>query len=278
VTGEAPILDVWEGRPVEEWRSEWRLPRLLIYRRTVSTNDTARALAEAGAPPFTTIIAEEQSRGRGRFGRPWFAPHGSALLLTVLLPAPGAATAPGASLRLGVATARAIERTTGQSVSLKWPNDVLSPDGRKLAGILCESMVGPGGGALVAGIGINVNQTERDWPVELRTSATSLRQLTGDYVNRAALASALIAEIRAQAPRMASILDPATNDEFLRRDVLRGQPILLDGVPAGVARGIAADGALRLHGPHGEQHVWSGTVRIDRAANGRHLPADESLS
>jgi BirA family biotin operon repressor/biotin-[acetyl-CoA-carboxylase] ligase len=273
VTGDS--LETWEGRPVEDWRETWHLPRLLIYQRTPSTNDVGRALAESGAPPFTTIIANEQTQGHGRFGRPWIAPRDAALLFTILLPAPAAATMPTASIRLGVATARAIESVIGTSVSLKWPNDVFSRDGRKCAGILCETTAGgTGATALVAGIGINVNQSDADWPTELRDQAVSLCQLAGHTIDRPSLALALLHEIRLQAPLIGSVLDEPTNEDFQRRDILFSRPILVDGKAVGIAAGVAEDGALRVRTRAGERLIWSGTVRIDKDSMSNTEPAE----
>ena len=114
-----------------------RLGRSLVVRaRTGSTNDDVWAVALAGAPDGTAVVADDQTRGRGREGRVWHQAPGRGLALSVLLvagrPAPG--TAP---LVAGLALVRALE-ACGAEVELKWPNDVMSR-GRKLAGILCES-------------------------------------------------------------------------------------------------------------------------------------------
>ncbi|MDQ6743619.1 MAG: biotin--[acetyl-CoA-carboxylase] ligase [Candidatus Dormibacteraeota bacterium] len=111
--------------------------RLIRLASTPSTQDAAR-----GLPLGSVVVADQQTAGRGRLGRRWDAPPGSALLASFVLP-----SRPLASLAAGVAAAVAC----GESVRLKWPNDLLI-DGRKLAGILVEQR----GGRCVVGIGVNL--------------------------------------------------------------------------------------------------------------------------
>src|SRR4051794_37248770 len=136
------------------------------HRVTDSTNERAKELADAGAPHGTLVTADEQEAGRGRQGRVWTAPPGSAVLMSLilrdlderhaLLPLAGA-----------VAVCEACEAVAPR---VKWPNDVWI-DGRKVAGILIEGR--PQEGWAVLGIGVNVG-TEA-FPAELAEIATSLR-------------------------------------------------------------------------------------------------------
>lgn len=263
-------LDAWAGRPVASLRSAWKVPHLHALERVGSTNDIARALAEDGAPALTVVLAESQSAGRGRFGRAWTAPHGSSLLISIVLRAPGGpGAAPSAApLRVGLATALAVERATGVPARLKWPNDVQAPDGRKLAGVLCEAATGARGSFVVAGIGINVNQLEGDWPPDLIGRATSLRELVSAPVDRAALAHALLDALRSDADAIDRPLGPAERNEWHRRDALRQLPVHVDGEPAGTADGVSPQGALRLRTSRGPRLLWSGTVRPSTAAAG----------
>jgi BirA family biotin operon repressor/biotin-[acetyl-CoA-carboxylase] ligase len=119
-------------------------PRLHL-RETTSTNDRARALAIAGAPHGTLVTSGVQTAGRGRQGRAWVAPAGSALLLSLVLREHDALI----SLRAGLAVAD----LAGEAARVKWPNDVLV-DERKVAGILAEGR--PQEGWAVLGIGVNV--------------------------------------------------------------------------------------------------------------------------
>lgn len=135
-----------------------------IHRRlTGSTNADAQALAIAGAPHGTLVTAAEQTDGRGREGRSWFSPPGSALLCSLVL-----RDAPSLlSLRAGVAVAEVV----GPDAMVKWPNDVLV-GGRKVSGILVEAR--PREGWSVLGIGINVAVALAELPEDVRDTAGTL--------------------------------------------------------------------------------------------------------
>jgi len=260
-------LTVWEGRPVQEWREAWGAPTLVVLDAVGSTNDVARALAEDGAPSGTAVLAEHQTAGRGRAGRRWHAPHGTALLLSVVLRPPAgraAGSAPGAiPLRIGLAVARAAEAVAGVSLGLKWPNDVVAPDAGKVAGILCEAASGAGGGFVVAGIGVNVNQRPEDFPSDVRATATSLAAVAGRTVSRAELCGAILVALREAGDRFAAPLEPHELRAIAERDALFGRNVNVDGVPRGTAVGIAPDGALLVRDETGDVGaVYSGTVRV----------------
>lgn len=264
VEPEACALARWEGGDVDAWSRRWGVPRLLLFDRVGSTNDIASALARDGAAAGTTVLAEEQSAGRGRHGRRWHAPAGRALLLsTILRPRP--ATAPGTlPLRAGIAVARAIESCTGARCGIEWPNDVLV-DGRKVAGILCEaSLGGDDGGFVVVGIGINVALEEADFPDgEVRRRATSLWLATGRPVDRGRLAGAVLRELMTGPGHDAGQLRGDVAAELARRDTLRGRVVVEpDGRRLGVGDGVDPDGALRLRQPDGSvRRLTAGSVR-----------------
>ncbi|HEY8470491.1 MAG TPA: biotin--[acetyl-CoA-carboxylase] ligase [Longimicrobiales bacterium] len=260
--------ETWEGQPCEHWRSLWAVPGLLLFRTVSSTNDVARELAEAGAPEGTAVLADHQTAGRGRGGRRWHAPPGRAILLSIVLrPARFGAeeVAPGVlPLLVGLAVARAIGRIARIRAGIKWPNDVLLPDGGKVAGILCEgALTGGSGGYVVAGIGINVCQTADELPAEPGAEATSLLLATGRRVSRSALAGRVIAEVRRIAAHGARPLDAGLLAGIRRRDVLRGRAVTVDGRDRGTVQGIAADGSLLLRDPGGRVvAIRSGTIRV----------------
>ncbi len=251
----------WEGRAVEEWRAAWGLPRLVVHDAVESTNDIARALAEAGAPAGTTVLADHQTRGRGQHGRAWHARPGHAVLLSVVLrPRSGPDRSPGVlPIRVGLAAARALARVTGVAPGLKWPNDLVAGGG-KLGGILCEGALAGNRFFVVAGIGVNVLQGERDFPPGFDPPPVSLA-LLGAPAGRAAVAGALAAELAALGEDAARALSPDELREFADRDILRGRPISLDGAPLGVAVGLAPDGALLVDTPTGRTALRSGRVR-----------------
>lgn len=136
-------------------------------------------------------VAEEQTEGRGRLGRRWFAPPRTSILCSVLIePAVAEPRLPELSIVAGEATGEAIARSTGLEPRIKLPNDVLLGD-RKVAGILAEAREG----RVVLGIGINVNVPEEDLPTELETLATSLLAELGRPVDRAELLVTLLAAL-----------------------------------------------------------------------------------
>lgn len=145
----------------------------VFFEKTVSTTmDVSRALAAAGEPHGTIIIADFQEAGRGRIrDRTWDAKEKENLLFTILLRYANIEKIPSAlSLRTGLAVSLAIEDFAPAligRVKVKWPNDVLI-DSKKVTGILCEA----DGGIVHIGIGINVAQTE--FPAPLNEKATSI--------------------------------------------------------------------------------------------------------
>ena len=138
-------------------------------------------------PEGAVAVAEHQTRGRGRSGRSWEDEPGRSLLFSVLL-RPGEGTLPQLSLVTALATAEALQAASGVSASLKWPNDVLL-DGRKVAGILLEASEG----AVIAGVGVNVNQDAGDLPAETRFPATSLFLASGHAYDRGAILVGILA-------------------------------------------------------------------------------------
>jgi BirA family biotin operon repressor/biotin-[acetyl-CoA-carboxylase] ligase len=135
--------------------------RLDVLAQTGSTNDDLLAAARAGAAEGAVLVAEHQTRGRGRQGRQWVSRTGSALIFSVLLRPAAVPPADRGWLPLltGVAVARALRQVAGVDAALKWPNDVLA-DGAKLAGILAEQA----GEAIVIGVGLNVAATRDELP------------------------------------------------------------------------------------------------------------------
>lgn len=142
---------------------------------TASTNADVAAAARTGAAEGHAVVADHQSAGRGRLGRRWEAPPGAALAASFLLRPDGvpAARWPWLPLLVGVACAEAIAKAAGVDAVLKWPNDVLLTDGRKLAGILVERVDTPPGAAAVVGVGLNVSQRPDQLPPGAASLATA---------------------------------------------------------------------------------------------------------
>jgi BirA family biotin operon repressor/biotin-[acetyl-CoA-carboxylase] ligase len=220
-------------------------PRLHL-RATTSTNDRARALAQAGAPHGTLVTASEQTTGRGRQGRTWSAPAGQALLMSLVLRE--------APPLLPLAAALAVAEIAGPTAQIKWPNDVLV-DGRKVAGILAEGR--PQEGWTVLGIGLNVALALEDLPPELQASAGTLGLPPSEV--EPTLDRLLEGLGRALTLEPAGVLHA-----YRARDGLRGQDVRWAG---GNGRAAGIDGAGRLVvelAGGGRTALDAGEVHLDR--------------
>jgi len=214
-----------------------RFGRPYLYRtRCTSTQE----LLGADLPEGAAAVCEEQTAGRGRLGRTWSAPAGTSLLCSLLLRPPPERRAPELALVAGVAAAEAIEQTAGLAVSIKWPNDLLL-DGRKAGGILAEAR----DGAVVLGIGLNVNQTAEELPTDTRLPPASLRVALGSELDRPALLASLLARLEAHYDAWLGLGLAAALPELERRDFLRGRRVRVGGA-TGVAAGLDALGRLLL--------------------------------
>ncbi|PQP82002.1 biotin--[acetyl-CoA-carboxylase] ligase [Paenibacillus sp. PCH8] len=170
--------------------------KAVLLASTSSTQGDVLKLAEQGQGEGAVVIAEEQTVGRGRFGRKWFSPAGKGIWMSVLLrPDLPLQNTPQLTLLTGVAVCRAVRACTGADAGIKWPNDLLI-DGRKVCGILLESTVEDHQVRYcIAGIGVDVNFDPGDYPEELSTIATSLKMETGQTVDRTKLAAAILTEL-----------------------------------------------------------------------------------
>ncbi|NMI07076.1 biotin--[acetyl-CoA-carboxylase] ligase [Paenibacillus sp. SZ31] len=170
--------------------------KAILLTSTLSTQGDVLKLAEQGQAEGAVVIAEEQTGGRGRFGRKWFSPPGKGIWMSVLLrPDLPLQHTPQLTLLAGVAVCRAVRACTGADAGIKWPNDLLI-DGRKVCGILLESTVEDHEVRYcIAGIGVDVNFDSEDYPEDLTTIATSLKMETGKPVDRTQLTAAILTEL-----------------------------------------------------------------------------------
>jgi BirA family biotin operon repressor/biotin-[acetyl-CoA-carboxylase] ligase len=245
---------------------------------TASTNDDllarVRAADAAGATSFAPclLVADAQSAGRGRHGRHWHAAPGCSLTFSLAWQ-PRRAELGGLSLAVGTALADALEPPGGAPrIGIKWPNDLWLVDrakeprstaGRKLAGILVETA--PLGSARVAVIGVGVNVVAQ----AVEDAASGVASL--DEIEPGATPASTLARV---APALWSALAcfddqglAAFADRFAARDVLRGRAVVAaSGDVAGVAAGIAADGALLVDTGERVVAVTSGEWRLRLAA------------
>ena len=251
--GPGPDRTHWQGEPVSVWERLLGIPRLEVWSSLPSTNDRGRALVREGAPPWTVVVAEAQSAGRGRAGSVWQSTAGAGLWISVVLRPRTPAHAGLLPLLTGVALARALEAEdtaapdSGLRVGLKWPNDVWL-DGRKVAGILCESVRE----AVVAGVGVNVREPAGGYAPEHASKAGALEALTSRAWSEARILEGLLREWRALWDAAPLRFEGRVADYWSARDILRGR-LLRVGAVEGVARGLTPQGALVLETPDGER-------------------------
>lgn len=227
--------------------------------RVDSTQTVALALAADGATDGTVVIADSQAAGRGRRGRAWADEPGASLLASIVLrPHLEPSRLPGLSLAAGVAAGEALMRATGLTPRLKWPNDVLV-GGRKIAGILLESRV-TDAGSITAILGIGVNLTQRVFPADLATRATSVWLASGRRVDRDVVLAALLDALAEWRRRLEHHGFAPVRARWRALSDTLGRTVTVDGV-TGRAVDIDADGALVVHDDEGRRHrVVAGDV------------------
>jgi BirA family transcriptional regulator, biotin operon repressor / biotin---[acetyl-CoA-carboxylase] ligase len=263
---------------------------LTVVAETGSTNEDLVAAARAGAAEGSVLVAERQTKGRGRLGRRWVTEPGAALTFSVLL-RPAAVPPIWRSwlpLLAGLAVAAGVRAQTGVEVSLKWPNDVLagpvvsdSDSAGKLAGILAEQA----GDAVVVGIGLNVaaspdlaaaapaasgvSSSGAQWPAAL--APVSLAEFgAGDRIDRAALLAAILRELEHWYLRWAGGASPGDaaacglKAAYLRSCSTLGRDVRVELPGGAVLAGRASDvddgGRLLVAGPGGTEWVSAGDV------------------
>lgn len=229
-----------------------------------STQDHARELSFKGCPAGTVVVAETQTRGRGRIGRQWVSPEGG-LYFSVLL-RPGITMAEAAQIPLvaGIALARAMECHAPAAPRLKWPNDVLLGQ-RKTAGILAEIR-----GEmdfldwLILGIGVNVAASPSLFPPDIRRTSTSLSEDAGTPVNRLSLLRDILYHLENILEAYEAEGFPYFRDEWKRRSDSLGRNVrVASGRQSleGRAVDIDSEGALILDpGGGSPRRITSGDI------------------
>jgi BirA family biotin operon repressor/biotin-[acetyl-CoA-carboxylase] ligase len=229
-----------------------------------STNDEAAAWARAGAPSGAVVVADAQTRGRGRLGRHWHSPPGESLYLSVVLRPPlPPHRVPPLTLATGVAVAEALA-ALDLVPQLKWPNDVLL-DGKKVAGILTEMSADLDRvHHVVVGIGVNLNAAA--FPDELAAIATSVALARGAPVARADFAAALCARLEHWFNQFVSDGAAAVVAAWKQYARFFGRHVRITAGRDrldGVAEDLDDDGALRLRLADGRvTRVIAGEVEV----------------
>ncbi len=248
--------------------TQTRLATLDIVDRIDSTNSELlrRQTSSSG---IDALFAEQQTGGRGRHGRLWASPPGSNLYLSLARRFDGGlARLGGLSLVVGIAAADALHALGAHAVRVKWPNDLVTVEGeslRKIGGVLIEGGMQDGRPRAVIGLGLNVRMP-KDAADTIDQPWTDLRAVLDDALpSRTAIAAAVLAALvdaidRFDAEGLAPFLS-----RFDALDALRDADVAatIGGVAhAGVAVGIADDGALRLRTTAGEILLRAGEVSV----------------
>lgn len=248
--------------PASHWKDT-----ISYFPKIDSTNNRAKALAQAGAPAGTVVVADCQSAGRGRMGRQFQSPAGVGLYLTVILrPDCKATELMHLTCAVAVAMCDAVEHAFGFRPAIKWTNDLVV-ENKKLGGILTELGFSPDGTLeyAIIGIGLNCRQRTRDFPAELRSMATSLSAAAEKEVDPARVCAAMLEALH----RMDALL-LTEKDSLLERYrsdcITLGQEISVlrgDSVTHGTALSVDDQGALVVAYPDGSREtVNSGEVSI----------------
>ena len=218
--------------------------------RMASTMDAALAAAAEGAAEGTVISTDDQFAGRGRHGRAWLNSPGDDLALSVVLRPPADALG-----RLFIACALAVgdcAASAGIAPRFKWPNDVMA-QGRKLAGVLIETVQEGDRLAAVAGMGVNVNMAP-DHAAVREHNATSMRALCGRKLDRAVVLNALLRGLNARYAQLQEGRPLVEEWRASLMDVERPvRTVTADGREfKGVARGVDGSGRLVVADGRGE--------------------------
>ncbi len=238
--------------------------QMFIFESIDSTNSCGCALGDAGTSEGAVVVAEYQTSGRGRLGRPWLAEPGTSLLFSVLLrPTITVENAGLLTLFASAAIARAVERSIGLKVECKWPNDLLL-QGKKFCGILIEnSFQRSGVSYTVIGAGVNVNQPE--FPPEIAGKATSLSREAGRVLDRSKILQNILMELDAMYDAVRRGEFSAAISEWTQRCSMFGKAITVqehDSTVNGVAARLHQDGGLIIMTDRGERTIYAGDVTV----------------
>ena len=224
-----------------------------------STNDLWKTMEDA--PDGTVLVTGRQTGGRGRLGRRFASPEGGVYLSILLRPEVEPQKLLHLTAMSAVAMRRAVFDCCGAEAKLKWVNDLIA-GGKKLCGILTEWV---GTDRVIIGVGVNCNTAPDDFPPEVRPMATSLRELTGGWVDPNVLAGAMAFRLR-QMRRVLLTEKAAWMAEYAAACVTVGKPVQLlrgDCREAAFAEGIDEDGGLIVRRKDGQRTtVNTGEVTV----------------
>lgn len=225
-------LDAWRGRSADAWAAAMGAAQVEIHDELPSTNDRAHALAADGAPAGTVVLARRQTAGRGQHGRSWASAADAGIWCSVVERPHDPSAMTVLALRVGLHMADALDALAAPTpLYVKWPNDLFAGE-RKLAGVLIEGRwqdTKP----LYAVVGVGVNLEP---PADVPAAALGATHAEAAF-------EAVVRAVRAAAA-CTGLLSEAECRAWQARDLAAGREIVSPG--AGIAAGIAADGALQV--------------------------------
>ena len=197
----------------------WQDAKIIHYKTTDSTNTRAREYAKQNAPSTPIVfLADEQSAGRGRRGRSFDSSGGVGIYISFLSPAKKEADAASVTARAAVKLCRVLEEFFGISAGIKWVNDIYV-NGRKLAGILSESVLSDSGEIKYYICGIGINVYKREFPDDIKEIATTVEDIISEKPNKDGFLNELLAEFLLKE-------DGEFISEYRKRSILIGEEIV----------------------------------------------------
>ena len=272
---------VMSGHPKDAGRFDIEILPQATSSNTLLLQRAALAVANGGASSGSVLAVELQTAGRGRMGRTWRSGLGSSLTFSLLWRFDcGLNALSGLSLAAGVAQMRALKRLGAQGVQLKWPNDILTPQG-KLGGVLIEAqgdMLGPS--AVVIGIGLNCTLPD-GLSRQIDQPASALDEVCATMPTRSQLLAILLQELASVLQQFGQRGFSTLRNEWQQDHIHQDRPVQLhmpDGsVVSGVARGVNDNGELCLETAQGMRHFNSGEVGVRLRDGGAGATASHSL-
>lgn len=235
---------------------------ILVLDEAGSTNTVSIDKLKSGelSPPFA-LIAKKQSAGHGRLGRRWFSAEGATLCVSVAVPVdPSAKSIESFTVRAGVSICEKLSNDFSADIFLKWPNDIYSSEGKKIAGMLAELILGGNGSPhiIVFGVGINYDLSileAKDIPEDIIGTVADIKSVSRADFTINELAAAVIGSVL-RASR--TLEEPDLIRNFGRFDWLKGKEVSfsVSGMSEnGVARGVDESGRLLLELPDGSTRI-----------------------
>ncbi|GAE25048.1 biotin-protein ligase [Halalkalibacter wakoensis JCM 9140] len=245
---------------------------ITYFDETDSTQYTAHKLAQEGAKEGHVVIANEQTKGKGRLGRQWFSRKGTSVSMSLILrPELPPQKTPQLTLLTAVSVVRGLKKATGIDCDIKWPNDILI-NGKKLVGILTEMQADPDRvNSIIIGIGMNINQHHDDFTPEIRELATSVALVKGKNVDRAKIIAAVLNEFEQlydlYIERGFDLIRPLWEAHSVSVGTFIYARTMRE-VIYGFAKGITEDGVLLLEDEKGKVHeIYSADIEIASQAD-----------